>query len=579
VGPAREAVAACHLRLAEYARALADVARAPSGATRRLHDLPGTWHPRVRTALEQARAIVLATRRSRLGASRRADDVVLALAHADELFSALVASTDELDALLGAPDVAAPVRDAAAGVLDALAAALAGVADALPSGHAAGARPAALDALDAAVMRLWVAVEPSPLHAVAPPRRTRRRPHRAPRRSSRRCSSGRRRSPRRRRRAPRRSPAAPMPSRCRGHARRRDRGVGGGAGAGRRAPGVLREAAPRGRRRARRPAAPARALRAAPRLTVVAAHLLARALHVSRGLWVVTTVLIVLQPSAGLTRRRGAERLVGTLAGGVAAAVLAAVLHTRLALAATMFPLAVLAVALRPVHYGLFTFFLTPVFVLLAEPAVGDWRLAAERILDTLLAGALALVASRALWPVYEHGALAGTLADAVGASRDYVQAAVRAARDEAAPDALSRARRRAGLASSAAEAAVERLLHEPRGRWRDDEALLALLAHVRRVNGAATALAAAHPPPSPPDAALADTVLGALTRCARRSPTSGPPALAAPAPSGPSSAVPSGDASHLVLARVARHARGRARRRGAPAGRARGVTAARAAR
>jgi uncharacterized membrane protein YccC len=241
---------------------------------------------------------------------------------------------------------------------------------------------------------------------------------------------------------------------------------------------------------------------------------------VRRGIWVTTTVIIVLQPWAGLTARRGRERLAGTVLGGVVAALLAAVLRDRLQMAAAMFPLAVLAVALRPVHYGLFTFFLTPVFVLLAEPAVGDWRLAAVRIGDTMLGGLLAVVASRLLWPKWEHRAIAPVLGDAVEATRAWVRTAAHAAlagnaTEPAVAEALARARRRAGLASNAADAAVERLLAEPRGRWRDEEALLALLARVRRVNGAATGLAVgrAARAPSASASAAVDAALAEVTR------------------------------------------------------------------
>jgi uncharacterized membrane protein YccC len=238
---------------------------------------------------------------------------------------------------------------------------------------------------------------------------------------------------------------------------------------------------------------------------VAAAQLLGAALHASRGPWVTVTALLVLQPSAGLTVRRSAARIAGTLAGGVAAAALAAALRDPRLIAVGVFVLAGLAVAARGVHYGVFTFFLTPVFVLLAQPAPGDWQLAGVRVADTLLGGGVALAAGLLLWPAWEAAALPATVADAVEASRAHLALAVRAAtapaRQGPRPEALAQARRRAGLAATAGEGALERLLAEPGGRRRG-AALLALLARARRLNGAAAALAGFGPPPHAPGAA-----------------------------------------------------------------------------
>jgi uncharacterized membrane protein YccC len=195
-----------------------------------------------------------------------------------------------------------------------------------------------------------------------------------------------------------------------------------------------------------------------------------------------------------------------------------------------------------------FTFFLTPVFVLIAQPAPGDWALAGVRVADTLLGGAVAVAAGLLLWPTWEAASLPATVADAVEASRAHLALAVRAAAggveapagtpaggDAPSPEALARARRRAGLAATAGEGVLERLLAEPGGRRRG-AALLALLARARRVNGAASALAAFGPAPSVAGAARLralgaelDAMLADVVSAARegRAPAEPPAALA----------------------------------------------------
>ena len=87
-------------------------------------------------------------------------------------------------------------------------------------------------------------------------------------------------------------------------------------------------------------------------------------LHMDHGYWLLLTSLVVLQPHVSGTLRRGLERILGTVAGGILAAVLAVVLHGQMFTASVLFPLALLALAILPVSYAAFAFFLTPTFVL-----------------------------------------------------------------------------------------------------------------------------------------------------------------------------------------------------------------------
>ena len=91
-------------------------------------------------------------------------------------------------------------------------------------------------------------------------------------------------------------------------------------------------------------------------------------LHIDHGYWLLLTSLIVLQPHVSGTLRRGLERIGGTVGGGILAALLALVLHSQLVIAAVLFPLSLLALAVLPVSYAAFAFFLTPAFVLGVAP-------------------------------------------------------------------------------------------------------------------------------------------------------------------------------------------------------------------
>jgi uncharacterized membrane protein YccC len=128
-------------------------------------------------------------------------------------------------------------------------------------------------------------------------------------------------------------------------------------------------------------------------------------LPLQRSYWVPLTVALVLKPDYGSVFARALQRGIGTIVGAVAGAVLLALVHGTWLL----IPFAVLATLLpygRKRNYGLMTTFLTPLVVVLIDllsPA--GWRLAEDRLIDSLIGCAIALVIGFAPWPMmwYAH--------------------------------------------------------------------------------------------------------------------------------------------------------------------------------
>jgi uncharacterized membrane protein YccC len=218
------------------------------------------------------------------------------------------------------------------------------------------------------------------------------------------------------------------------------------------------------------------------------------ALDITRGYWATITTLIVLQPYTGATMRKTLQRVGGTVLGGVLAAALAVAARTKLAIAGIMVPFTVAAVAVLPLNYAVFVLLLTPVFVLLAEPHPGDWKLAGLRAVNTLLGGLIALAAAQLLWPVRELETYARQLADLLRELRALLAAATNDA-DPATPQwkrTVDDARRRFGVAVTNAEATMQRLITEDSPSPRRVEAAMAITTYGRRVASTLSALAEA---------------------------------------------------------------------------------------
>ncbi|HEX4656385.1 MAG TPA: FUSC family protein [Streptosporangiaceae bacterium] len=136
------------------------------------------------------------------------------------------------------------------------------------------------------------------------------------------------------------------------------------------------------------------------------AAVMSQVLPLQRSYWVVLTVAIVLKPDYGSVFARALQRGIGTIVGAVlGAAILAVVPYGPLLL----IPMAVLAAGLpfgRSRNFGLVATFLTPLVVLLIDLlAPGGWRLALDRLIDTILGCAIVLVVGYAPWPMswYSH--------------------------------------------------------------------------------------------------------------------------------------------------------------------------------
>ncbi len=185
-------------------------------------------------------------------------------------------------------------------------------------------------------------------------------------------------------------------------------------------------------------------------------------LHIDHGYWLLLTSLIVLQPHVSGTLRRGLERVGGTIGGGILAALLAVVLHSQLVIAAVLFPLSLLALAVLPVSYAAFAFFLTPAFVLAWLPYSGDWKLALIRVFNTFAGAVIAILAMIFLFPIYERDRAPAFLRASLTADRRYLEQLAEAWKtDSPSPRQLAAARRGAGLAHNDTEESLQRMLAE----------------------------------------------------------------------------------------------------------------------
>jgi uncharacterized membrane protein YccC len=269
-------------------------------------------------------------------------------------------------------------------------------------------------------------------------------------------------------------------------------------------------------------------------LCVGVAGAVSEVLPLQRSYWVVLTVAIVLKPDSGSVFARAVQRGIGTVAGAVLGAVILAVVPYGPLL---LIPTAVLAAGLpygRSRNFGLLATFLTPLVVLLIDLLVpAGWRLAGERLTDTLLGCAIVLLVGYAPWPMSWHSDLprqfAATLRDlcrymeeALVTSWEPGQGltgadpgAARTVSSPPGPERRSKLRRQTSRDLADLRTEYQRAMSEPRAVSRRAAAwwpaVVGLEATVDAVTGTAVAISRGAPAPSPAAVLKLTAALGAV--------------------------------------------------------------------
>ncbi len=208
--------------------------------------------------------------------------------------------------------------------------------------------------------------------------------------------------------------------------------------------------------------------------------------------WLAITIVATMQPYFALTYARAIERVLGTLLGGLVAALVGLVCTTPLAMAVAMFPLAIVALTVRTVSLGMFMVALTPLIVLLVEvgaPGTSEWLIAAARAGFTAIGGILAVGACLVLWPSRVPEQLGQEARGAIGAHGRYVAAELAHLLDDGPPAPMEAARRDAGMRSNALEASISLALNDPGADRARLDTVLVIDAALRRLAGRLSAL------------------------------------------------------------------------------------------
>jgi len=190
----------------------------------------------------------------------------------------------------------------------------------------------------------------------------------------------------------------------------------------------------------------------------------------SHGYWTALTIAVILKPSFSLTRRRRADRLIGTLIGCMLTAVILYVVHAPVVLICFLFVATTAGPTFLYVKYRYTAIAASMQALLLIGLTVPDSAGAGaieERLLDTLLGALIATFFSYVL-PSWEYRNLPALVRAVADANRKYIAAAADLLLGRAVDDFRYRVYRKCFMDNLAnLSAALGRMLDEPTAKQR----------------------------------------------------------------------------------------------------------------
>lgn len=155
--------------------------------------------------------------------------------------------------------------------------------------------------------------------------------------------------------------------------------------------------------------------------SILAATLLAVAMHGPRAYWLPLAVGFILKPDVGPLLGRAVNRCLGTIAGVLVAALCLGESPSQPQVLIVVTACGALMAVGVAYHFGLATLALTPVVLTFIDLSGDHENLLWARVFDTVLAAAMVLVADFLVWPQSWHARAETTLAAAIRAATRFL--------------------------------------------------------------------------------------------------------------------------------------------------------------
>lgn len=201
-------------------------------------------------------------------------------------------------------------------------------------------------------------------------------------------------------------------------------------------------------------------------LTMLSVFPIAHWLELTNYYWIMLTIVVIMRPGYGLTKSKSYDRIVGTILGGVFAFLFLHFFGSGTLLIPAIVLFLFLGFAYTPTHYSLGVFFVTVYVVMIYGLLFPNENIAAVRILDTAIGGALAYIATVLLFPSWEFTAISSYLRKSIQSNTAYLEEIVHFYHTKGEPSLAYRlARKNAFIDLGNLMASYQRMQQEPKSK------------------------------------------------------------------------------------------------------------------
>jgi uncharacterized membrane protein YccC len=190
--------------------------------------------------------------------------------------------------------------------------------------------------------------------------------------------------------------------------------------------------------------------------------------------WILLTILVLLKPVYSLTKQRNIERLIGTIAGGLAGALILIFIKDQTALFLILLLFMVASYSFQRLNYVVSVLFMTPyILILFSFLGENNLNIAQERILDTFIGSFIALSASYLVLPNWESHQFKDFMRDVMIANYQYLQkVAIMLSGGTLDITAYKLVRKNVYVSSANLGSAFQRMLSEPKSKQQNSKEL-----------------------------------------------------------------------------------------------------------
>jgi len=138
--------------------------------------------------------------------------------------------------------------------------------------------------------------------------------------------------------------------------------------------------------------------------------------------WILLTIIVIMRPGYGLTKQRSYQRIIGTLAGGIVAFAILSFVHHPVIIGTLIIVCMLLGFTFTAINYSVGATFVTMYVIFLYGLLTPDINHVLQyRIVDTVVATALAFVGNYFFWPSWEFMHMPVFIKKSIEANRNYL--------------------------------------------------------------------------------------------------------------------------------------------------------------